>query len=161
MNNDEKLRFDAIVELCKMSWDRISERRKYEWRVAFAMWGAIGLLIFTIVTGQLAGFNFNNIALTVIIGIAGVAIACGHGMWQNQLHKSFTLDRDMAISYEQKLRELSNAEFPEELLKRLRVRRNEMGKFNQTWAWMLVAITLLLVAMACFVAFSTKAQSSG
>ena len=53
MDENTKRRCDTIYQLCKDSWGRISERRHYEWRAAFTLWGAFGAFIVIMVTKPL------------------------------------------------------------------------------------------------------------
>ncbi|MFC1918806.1 hypothetical protein ACFLWW_02385 [Chloroflexota bacterium] len=150
MNTDKKRDLDAVMELCKMSWDRISERRRYEWRIAFGLWGAIGAFIALLLTGQISGFS--EVSMAWSVGIVGLIISVIYGVWLRELNISNGLDHEIAWDDEEKLRELSGSPFRDDLLGRLKKRRKKMKSFCSSWSSINeLIVTILLVGLAVLV----------
>ncbi len=54
MTPEEQRQFDGLVVFWKRSRDDITERRKYEWRLTYAMWAALGSLAITLILKDVA-----------------------------------------------------------------------------------------------------------
>ena len=158
MKEEAKMEYDAVVVLWTRSWQNISERRTYEWRVAFSLWTALAAVISIILTKRVP-----DTALTLFPGFLSVAlfvaaITVVHAWWLHGAGKARDFDRRMAFHYEDKLRQLSNSDFPDDLkiqlLGRRRAQRGLWGDWSQLPQ---ITVTLLFGLAACmvFVAVST------
>lgn len=149
MNIDDKSRFDAILELNKQCWARMEQRRTYEWRVAFAIWGVIVGLI-----GLLFSSSLDD-KWGVFVGILGLGILISilHLFWLRELTIAMGSDRNMAIHYGGMLQEITKSQFPIAQQKELDKRQADLGKFLSSWsvryewfATIIMVIAALLVA---------------
>jgi hypothetical protein len=92
MDEETKRRFEALIELWKQPWQRISERRSSEWRVAFTLWtalaGFIGLLV---KYGPQIHHNHETYGFAAIVAI-GVFICFIHGWYLGGLGEAHYFD---------------------------------------------------------------------
>jgi hypothetical protein len=93
MDDSAKRRFDAVATLWEGCWNRITERRVYEWRATFALWTALALLISTLFTQVLP----KTPLVPAGIGVLGLSIVVFHSLFLAGVGTSHANDRDMAI----------------------------------------------------------------
>lgn len=153
MDEDTKRRFDAIVELWKQPWQRISERRSYEWRVAFTLWTALAAFIGLVVTGRLSA---PRQALVWAIKIIGLIVCVLHAWYLCGLGKAHDTDRHIAIHYERILQVLANAGFEKDLAEKLEGIRKKQGTLFGDWSRRIqIAVTILIYCAAILAALAT------
>ncbi len=155
MDENEKRRFDAIIELHNSAWRRVTERRTYEWRVAFTLWTAFAAFIAIVVT-RMELINQHSV-YTVLIGLGGIGVALCiiHGRWLRGLGEAVDDDRNMAIHYERILQGLSNSEFDTEFRNYLDTKLPKQSTFwgnwsrpNQLFITIVLFITSILAVLA-------------
>ena len=141
MDEKEKRRFDAVMQLHNSSWKRVTERRHYEWRIAFTLWTAFAAFIAIVVTRALqipTGHLFwGVIALGLVLCII-------HGFWLKGLGKAIDTDREMAVHYVKILRNLSNSNFDKEFEDRLNKQKIQRGLFGDWSRRCQLAVTVVL-----------------
>ena len=155
MDENTKRRCDAIMEVHKGCWERISERRTYEWRAAYTLWAAVGAFIAIVMT-QTGLFKQSDVPVSIfLLGVVfiGVIFCLIHGFWLKGLGKAHDTDREMAIHYAKILRNLSNSNFEEhfeECLNRQKKQRGLFGDWSRKWQ---LSITMLLWFVAILMVF--------
>ena len=115
MNEDAKRRFDAVAVLWKGCWDRIKERRTYEWKTTLTLWTALALLVGALLTNALPA----GAMLSAGVGVLGALVVAAHWVYLAGLGKRHADDREMAIHYERILRNLTGSDFDPALKDRL------------------------------------------
>ena len=153
MNENEKRRFDAIWELCKSSWQRISERRVYEWRVNFTLWTTFAAFIAIVVTRTLP---VQQIYLFWGVVAIGAALSVIHWRWLKRLNDATWSDNCIAIHYEEILRELSSSGFDKDLKKDLhQIREKQKSLWRNGARLSGLFITIVLYIATILVAWPT------
>jgi hypothetical protein len=167
MDEDTKRRFDGIVELWKHCWQSVAERRKNEWRAAYTLWTAFAALIVLILRGELRRAQTNYFPFVLVL-IFGLALCFIHGWWLVGIGRRHSINRRMAVHYEDILRTLSNSDFDEELKKRLKGERKKQEA--EPWFRVLFcdwsrrvqfSVTVLLFLLALVVTVLPTAVAKG
>jgi hypothetical protein len=150
MDENKQRDFNSLLELNKQCWQRIKERRVYEWKIAFTLWGVFTALIAMILTNQLVikGQGHWYILLTALF--LGGCLVVLHLMWLCGLNKSMTNDRNMAIFFEGKMLDILQVHFEKPLLENLNKAQSELSKFKTSWSVLYEWLTTLFF----FIAFS-------
>lgn len=94
--SDDHERAEMYVELAKMSQESFLNRRSYEWKVAFGLWTAIGLITFFAIEHA---DEFDS-GLVFSLGICYVLIGtCWLILWQFPLRLAFEKDQEFKHYY--------------------------------------------------------------
>ena len=130
MDENAKRRFDAVAVLWKGCWDRIQERRTYEWKTTLTLWTALALLVGALLTNALPA----GCVLSVGVGILGFLVVGAHWVYLGGLGKRHADDRDMAIHYERILRDLTGSDFDQALKDRLAKMTKRQRSLFREWS---------------------------
>lgn len=109
MDEAAKRRFDAVFQLYQGCWQRIAERRSYEWKITLTLWTAFALLIGVLLTGEIVTAGRARWAVTIGVFGIGSLVVLAHGCYLWGVGLRHTADREMAFHYERILQELSDA----------------------------------------------------
>lgn len=111
MDDNSKRRFDAILELYKQCWHRVTERRVYEWRATFAVWAAFAAFAGIVLTNQSTQFLPRDWPIVLVLSLVGLALCGIHFFWLQGLGRRHAQDRKEAFFYLAILQELSQSTF--------------------------------------------------
>jgi hypothetical protein len=90
VKQEDKVTFDALIELAEFSIARFDERRSHSWKVALAFWAAI--------IGSAALLNSKSADFTLCALImAGAFIVLLHGFWLVQVFAADKKDKLIAF----------------------------------------------------------------
>ena len=150
MDENTKRCCDTIYQLCKDSWERVSERRHYEWRAAFTLWTAFGAFIAIALTHTEIFTRSNLLATLVGVIIVGGILCVLHWRWLKGLGEATALDREIAIHYEKILRDLSDSKFPKNLQDKIDKQKKKLETFWGDWSrskQLLVTVALCVISI--------------
>jgi hypothetical protein len=129
MDEDTKRQLDGIVlELWKQGWQKIAERKKGEWQVAYTLWTAFAAFIVLILKGDLLAqtrCSYLDVLSFLGVFVVGSLLCCIHGYWLIGYGKRLAIDRKMAIHYEDILRKRSYSQFEDSFKQILENKRKE------------------------------------
>ena len=152
MDENTKRRFDGIVELWKLPWQSISERRSYEWRVTLTVWTAFAGFIVVVLTEKLTA---PKCVVCLGASLIGLAICILHVLYLKGLGERHDVDRQTAIHYEKILRELSQSSFDNDFERRLEEMRKKQATLFGDWSRrvqfcvrVILYVTVVLIVLA-------------
>ena len=134
---DQKNRFDALAVLWERAWKSIDERRGYEWKFAFGVWTALGLVIIGLLRQDIQSTDCTALLLSFAYH-ALPAVILIHLFWLCSLLRINRINIKIADHYQDKMLQMVDRDFIEEL-----------KRITEHWpdCWSIVcqiAITILL-----------------
>jgi hypothetical protein len=165
MTDEEKNKFDAFSVFWKQAWDNISERRKYEIRMTFAVWAALAALITALliqnVRLRVPSENLLLFSLKIPV-IVLFCICAAHLYYLKGVGERHNLDRKLARIILRSISDIKSLDFP------YGAYINTLPKLTNCWLdwsrWVQIVVTVVLaaVAVACIYArlnYSDEPQS--
>jgi hypothetical protein len=110
----EKERIDTISIMYSQAWENFNRRRDFEIKLSFGLYTILCLSI----AGLIVYGDYLKITPTFLIGVIffGFVLVFLHGYWCFKANRVNHLDRKIAVHFERIMQDLSNSEYPENLL---------------------------------------------
>lgn len=155
-------RFTQLETLRKASWDAITSRRKYEWRVSIAFWGLMGAFVAVLVTEKIDVLGCDGLWLLLFPIILGAS----HLRWVRGLFNAFTFDKKEEEALRRAMRKEASYDEPEEItsLRRSIAAARSSGVLRHWYhgpqIYATIAFTLLAMFVVCLKVFDKKSNHS-
>ena len=150
---DEK-KIEALLDLCKISYQRFQDRRSIEWKINFGIWTALVAFLVLVVTKGPLPLNGYSTAFAIAILILFVAVQF---FWLRWALVSEDIDRECHWFYRDKVNEIigTKAEWDVRILPLITIAENR--KLGRYWSVApSVAVSLILAFASIIFLYSSS-----